>query len=537
MLAKNVREFIEAEGLISRQDSVLAAVSGGADSVALLYVLFDLRKDMGFTLKAAHLNHGIRGKVADEDAAFVEKVCQDLGINCHIEQVDTPSFATTAKLSMEEAARELRHKFLKEKAQAGHHNKIALGHTMNDQAETVLMHLIRGAGILGVSGMRPMSEVRVKPIWEADKKPVSQLGEALIGEPDARPFSHSAMRLDIGREIEPDSRLFFIRPFLATTRAEIQEFLASRGIPYREDASNVDTAFMRNRVRHELMEILKEKYNPRIVEALSSHAALATEVEDYLSKVVSEAYQLCVREETSENIELELTPFLSYHVSVQGYVLREAFRRLCGSLKDLGFTHTASLVNLASSGQSGDSVDVASGISAWLDGRSLWIGHTPALRREGVNTPNFFVQLEPGQEIWLPDISLRIDSEVLNRDAQDDKLGRDKPGKDDLLKSGPDSVFFDLEKLERPLALRNLEPGDRIAPFGIDGTKKIQDLLVDLKVPRSRRKKLAAFCDRNQILWLVGIRRSSVAPVTRATRWILSMKATTSPDELGRDRT
>ena len=533
MLTRNVRGFIEAKGLISRQDSVLVAVSGGADSVALLYVLFDLHKDMGLSLEVAHLNHGIRGRAAEQDAVFVEKVCQELGVRCHVEQVDAPSLARRAKLSLEEAARELRHKFLIEKAQTGKHNKVALGHTMDDQAETVLMHLIRGAGVLGVSGMKPISEQGIQPDPETG--------------------------------IRPDSRVFFIRPFLATSRAAVKDFLALKKISFREDASNIDMTFTRNRVRHELMELLRARYNPRIVEALGFHASLAAEVDDYLSRVASEAYQFCVREETSENIELELTPFLSYHVCVRGYIVREAFRRLCGSLKDFGFTHVASLINLASSGRSGDSVDVASGISARLDGRNLWIGRTSAPRLEKDNSPRFLVRLEPGNEVWLPELSLTIASEVLSTDAQDDKpginklrkdklgegkpganklsidrLGNDKPGKgklgrhklgkDDCLKSDPDRVFFDLEKLEPPLVLRNLEPGDRIAPFGMDGTKKIQDLLVDLKVPRARRRKLVAFCDRKQILWLVGVRRSGAAPVTGMTRSVLSLRVVASPD-------
>jgi tRNA(Ile)-lysidine synthase len=234
-----------------------------------------------------------------------------------------------------------------------------------------------------------------------------------------------------------------------------------------------------------------------------------------------------VRGESSENIELELTPFLSYHACVQGYILREAFRRLRGSLKDLGFAHVASLVNLASSGQSGDSVDVASGISAWLDGRSLWIGRTAALRSEKDNSPRFLVRLEPGKEVWLSDVALVIASEVLTRHGQADKLGIDELENGDSLKSGPDKVFFDLEKLEPPLVLRNLEPGDRMVPFGMAGTKKVQDLLVDLKVSRARRKRLAVFCDRNQILWLVAIRRSDAAPVTQKTRSILSVRAVT----------
>ncbi|MCX5801491.1 MAG: tRNA lysidine(34) synthetase TilS [Candidatus Eisenbacteria bacterium] len=513
MLAKKVGEFIETKGLIVSRDSVLVAVSGGADSVALLQVLFDLHRDMGFTLEAAHLNHGIRGNAADEDADFVEKMCLGLGIACHVGRADAPSFAKSAKLSTEEAARELRHGFLKDRAAAHGHNKIALGHTMNDQAETVLMHIIRGAGILGVSGMKPISKVGTKTISET-------CTSAMPGVSDG--------------ESRPDSGLFFIRPFLATSRAEVNEFIASRQIAYREDASNVDAAFMRNRVRHELVEILREKYNPRIVEVLSSHASLVAEAEDYLSKVASEAYRNCVREETREHIQLELTSLLSYHTFVQSYILREAYRRLCGSLRDLSFTHVASLIGLISSGQSGDSVDIALGKSAWLDGRRLWIGRTSTLRSERAVAPKFAVRLEPGNAVSLPLIGLEIDSRVLGKDARSEKLSADgpttgkpgakEPGGGDLLKSGPDRVIFDLEKLTPPLVLRSLEPGDRMTPFGMDGTRKIQDLLVDLKVPRSRRKRLAAFCDQSQVLWVVGIRRSNAASVNETTELILSVE-------------
>ena len=497
MLVKSVQAYIESKGLISRGDSVLVALSGGADSMALLYVLSELRASLDFTLASAHLNHGIRGRAACEDATFAEEISRRLGISHFQGCVDTPSFAGAVKLSMEEAARELRNEFLRERALAGSYSKIALGHTMEDQAETVLMHLIRGAGVRGASGMKAMSRIRSGP----------------------------------------DLEVSIIRPFLATRRAEIRDFLASRGLSFREDESNTDVTFMRNRIRFELLELLREKYNPHIIEILCSHAALVTEAEDYLSKVGSEAYQHCLKVETGENIELEVARLVSYHTCVQTYVLREAFRRLRGGLKDLGSTHVASLINLVSSGQEGNSVDIASGVSARLKGRTLWIGRTSVLRLEDTRAPSFLVRIEPGKEVCLPEISLRIYSEVLDKDAQKDKPEggstpknrlteervQEKLEKISLFARDSLNVFFDLEKLAPPLVLRNIEPGDRLAPFGMKGSKKIQDLLVDLKMPRSQRMRTAVLCDAKQILWLVGVRRSRVAPVTAATRLILNI--------------
>jgi len=283
---------------------------------------------------------------------------------------------------------------------------------------------------------------------------------------------------------------------------------------------------------------LRKNYNPHIIEILASHAALVTEAEDFLSKAASEAYQNSLSRETEDNIELDVASLVSYHTCVQTYVLREAFCRLCGSLKDLGFAHVTSLINLVSSGRQGDSVDIASGVSARLKGRNLWIGRTSVLRREDAEAPRFRIRVEPGREVRLPEISVRIHSKVLNKHPKSSEIKKGSARKsrrleprsegkvekkDNLFTMDPRNVFFDLEKLIPPLVLRNIEPGDRLAPFGMKGSKKIQDLLVDLKVPRSERKKLAVLCDARHILWLVGVRRSRVAPVTKSTRLILNV--------------
>ncbi|UCF78520.1 MAG: tRNA lysidine(34) synthetase TilS [Candidatus Eiseniibacteriota bacterium] len=466
MLEKRVRELIRTQGLLEPGDSVLAGVSGGADSMALLHVLHGFSSEMGFTLAVAHLNHGLREGSGEEDALYVRRACEELGLACRQEKVDVRASASASRRSLEEAGRELRLQFLRRVAEEGVHNKIALGHTMDDQAETVLMRLIRGAGVLGASAMNPAS------------------GGLLI------------------------------RPLLTTSRSEVLEFLGSRNIAYREDPSNLDTRFLRNRIRHELMATLREEYNPRITEVLCSHASLLGQVEDYLRLEGRKAYESCLIREAQEDIELELAALLSYHTCVRGYILREAYLRLHGSLRDLDFSHVASLLRLASSGQSGDSVDLPSGVSAWLEGKSVLLGLRSRRRAQNA-TPKFVVRLEPGTAAVVPEISLSIESKLLRKE----ELG------DDFAEGGPLRAVFDFEGLEPPLEVRNLSPGDRIAPFGMEGTKKVQDLLVDMKVPRSRRGTLAALWDRNQILWVVGTRRARAAPVTDRTRTVLELRA------------
>jgi len=503
MFRTKVKNFIQTHGLISRGDSVLAAVSGGPDSVALLNALASLSSELGFRLSAAHLNHGLRPE-APEEERFVLAACERLGLECAVGRADARSFASESGCSLEEAARELRHEFLAEQAEGGAgdrgtgHRKarVALGHTLDDQAETVMMRLIRGAGVRGLSAMRPVSE----------------RGASRGSAPGA----------------------LFIRPLLSSTRQEVLEFLRSGDIAYVEDASNLDQTFLRNRVRHELLALLKERYNPAIVEVLGSQAELLNHADDYLTLAARRAYEECVSAESAERIELELAHLRAYHVCIQGYVLREAFFRLCGTLKDVAFSHIASLSKLASAGKSGDWVDLPHGAAATLEGTKLVLGRKAALRSDEARQREFSVQHEPGSRTWLPELPLGVESRLLKKEdlkegtgAATNHAAAGGPGTDS---GGPASeVFFDLGALSLPLVLRSLRPGDRISPFGMQGSKKVQDLLVDMKVPRHARRNLAALCDGSGMLWLIGVRRGSAAPVKDSTELVLAVRTFEAP--------
>ncbi len=214
---------------------VAAAVSGGADSVALLRALADTAPEIGLVLSVAHVHHGIRGAAADEDAQFVKELAGQLGLVFHFHSVDTPAAAREEKKTLEEAARELRYGWFREMLAQGAVDAVATAHTLDDQAETVLHRLLRGAWTEGLGGIHPV---------------IACTGGVIL------------------------------RPFRATRRAEIVAWLQALGQPWREDASNADTAFTRNRIRHKLLPQLAE-YNPRIAEHLAHLAAIARDEESW----------------------------------------------------------------------------------------------------------------------------------------------------------------------------------------------------------------------------------------------------------------
>ncbi len=521
MFITKVKNFIQTHGLISAGDSVLAAVSGGPDSIALLNVLAALSGELQFNLSAAHLDHGIRPE-APEEERFVLAACERLGLECAVGRADARAFASERGCSLEEAARELRQDFLAVQAERragggatrGRATRVALGHTLNDQAETVIMRLIRGAGVRGLSAMRPVTE-----------------REAAAGSGPASPGDRGG----------PGPPAVFIRPLLSSTREEVLEFLTSRGIEHVEDASNLDRTFLRNRVRHELLALLRERYNPAIVEVLGSQAELLNQADDYLTLAARVAYEECVSAESAERIELESARLVAYHVCIQGYVLREAFFRLCGTLKDVAFSHIASLSRLASAGRAGDWLDLPHGAAATLEGSRLVLGWREALRSDEAEPREFSVRHEPGSRTWLPELSLGIESRLLGKEDLErcfdglDAAGRPRKaagGAGDGVAIGgaalgggaASEVFLDFSALSLPLVLRSLRPGDRISPFGMHGSKKVQDLLVDMKVPRGARRNLVALCDGSGMLWLVGVRRGSAAPVKEDTERVLAVR-------------
>jgi tRNA(Ile)-lysidine synthase len=441
---------------------VLAAVSGGPDSVALLHLLNELREVFDYHLKVAHMNHGVRGSESDADAAFVKDLAGTLELDAVFEKVDAPALAEKEKQSLEEACRDARRRFLLETAQKSGCRVIATGHHRDDQAETVLMRLMRGAGVTGLAAIQPKT---------------------------------------------PDG---FIRPLIECRRMEIREFLEESGIPFRADPSNLDKTHLRNRVRLDLLPLLERQFNPSIVDVLCRTATNMADAEALLSQLGLNALRETEVESESDRMSLDLDRLRAYDESVWRYVFRSAYETLVGDSRGLTHRHLQSLVDLVGDRSTGTTIHLPRGIRA-KRGYGVVELFLEKPRPEPKNVEK--AVLLPGRTL-VPDLGGLLETQLIGPD--------DVPSD---LKAGDASVaFFDMEQISQPLKIRVRKEGDRIQPFGLVGTKKLKDVLIELKVPHERRDKLPLLADSQGILWVAGLKRSDRAKILPGTREVLSAR-------------
>ncbi|HVP37306.1 MAG TPA: tRNA lysidine(34) synthetase TilS [Terriglobales bacterium] len=289
--------------MLKKKDKVIVACSGGPDSVALLHLLNQIKGKYKLKLIVAHINHRLRGRESDRDERFVRKLSQNLNLDFHTRSFNVARMAREKKLSTEEAAREIRYQYLDKLAQRLEANKIALGHNADDQAETVLMRLIRGSGALGLTGMPP---VRGK----------------------------------------------IIRPLLQINREEIEKFLKDKGFDFRMDSTNLRKEYLRNRIRLELLPYLKRNYNPKIVDILNRAALILSAQGDYLKKETLKKF-LSIAKAQKDKISLDLTKLFSYDIFLQREILRLAINRLEGGVFKAGFAQVERILSLAQQKKAG----------------------------------------------------------------------------------------------------------------------------------------------------------------------------------------
>ena len=272
-------------------------VSGGADSVCLLHILAGLQEKLGITVRVAHLNHMLRGAESDGDARYVSRLAKKLGVAATIEKRDVKAYQAEHRVSLEDAARQVRYRFFAEVAEEVGASRVAVGHTSDDQAETILMHLVRGAGPTGLLGMRPLT------IWTSP---------GLAG-------------------------LTVIRPLLAVSREETRAYCREYRLTPREDSSNLSLSPFRNRIRQELLPLLRG-YNPRIGEALIRNSDTLAADLSFLEECVSEVWPKVASEENGA-IVLDRDSVVSLHPAVQRHLLRRVTREVLGDLEDIEWKH------------------------------------------------------------------------------------------------------------------------------------------------------------------------------------------------------
>lgn len=498
-LLDRVRQTIEGDQLLSAGETLVVGVSGGADSLCLLHVLCRLRSEYGLSLHVAHLHHGLRGTDADADAEFVRGVAADWSLPCTIVEADVPALAAEHRLAVEEAARRARYGFLSQVAADVGAGTIAVGHNADDQAETILMHWLRGAGLAGLRGMlslTPLDDYRLLEDASA---------------PGPRPCTQP-----------PTSNLRLIRPLLEVPRGEIEAYCKFHGLEPRFDRSNLDTTYFRNWLRHEVLPLLT-RHNPNLREVLHRSARVIASDHELLRALLDETWpQVVLQESLAEGarIVFDLDAWRGLPTSLQRSTLREAIHRLCRSLRNINFLHVESALLVARDGTTGDQATLPRGLMLTVDydrftiAAATFAGPHPDLPLLPAESASLEVSLSG--ETPLPGSAWSLSAEIADRaDLPPDWSANDDPWR----------AFLDAGRTGGTLCLRTRRPGDRFQPLGMGGHGvKLADFLTNQKLPRALRDRLPLLVADWGIIWVCGQRVDERARVRPETDQVLVLR-------------
>jgi tRNA(Ile)-lysidine synthetase-like protein len=452
----HIATFIDTHQLLRPGDLIVVAVSGGPDSLALLHALVDLRARFDCSLHVVHLDHMLRGAESADEARFVAEIAKQWGVLATIESHDVGLLAHTHGLNLYAAGRAARYHFFARVATALGANAVAVAHTANDQAETVLMHLLRGAGAEGLAGMRPLvawEQWRTYGILASEENPVAV----------------------------PTHAPTLIRPLLATTRAAIEAYCAEQLLAPRHDPANDDTRHTRSHIRHNLLPQLIE-YNPRIVEALGRTADTLASDHDLIEQSLTACWPQLANLRP-RGVELDLAFWQSLHPALQRAAIRRAYTLLGGGAT-LGFADLERAFRGIAAGV-GRVIELPGGIA-------LTVGYTIlTLGEVAVSGPQLLHEYEP---LPIPGELLLAGGWRMLAVVQQHTEPNVSPW---VLHIAGDS-------LTQPLIVRRRRAGDRIT--GRRGSRSIQDVMVDAKLPQALRSAWPLLVCGDQILWVVGVR-------------------------------
>ena len=481
-LHKHVVRALRARALLQPGQSVLVAVSGGPDSVALLSVLHNLAAAWKLSLNVVHCNYGLRGVESDEDAWFVAALCRRLTVPCFVRPLHAREREAGASSSLQARARELRYRLFRDLATELHAHRVALGHTADDQAETVLLRMLRGAGLRGLAGM-----------------------------------PHIRERL-------------FVRPLLGATRDEILSYLRAAGLSYRTDSSNAKSLYLRNRIRQELLPVL-DSLAPAATRLLARQADILRADDQLLDRLAARCLRRVTQRGDATSLVLDRAAFRRQPTALQSRMLRLAIQALAATSAGLRSDQLLAILTSLATKRSGRVWEVGP-VMVRADQGTLEImlrseRALPSVPEIGSSrgapvwdSEEVTLQSFPVTASWLPT------GEVI-------RVRSVTPARGLALLKHPSAAaaLLDADRLGLPLTIRSWRRGDWFVPTGMAGRrKKLQDYFTDAKLGRSMREHIPLLLSRDQIAWIVGRRidarfaatasttRFMLASVTRAVR-------------------
>lgn len=469
-----VRKTIINFKMLKKGDAVVVCVSGGIDSIVLLHALKGLAAEYEISIVAAHLNHCLRGRESDRDEIFVRELAEKLDVKFVCKRVDVGALVKKG-YSLQDVARDARYEFFEEAAKKHKADKIATGHNLDDQAETMVMRFLTGAGLRGLCGI-------------------------------------------------PQVRGKYIRPIIDISREDIEKYAEGERLKFVKDSSNQSAKYLRNRIRFRLMPILMG-YNPAVKNDMGRLSRILARDEDYLEDKAQNAYKNVAIKKDRNAVSLSLNKLRRLHDAIKARVLFMAAEGLCGSAKGFYSCHAEDFLKLLSSRSPNAAITLPRGLAVCKEYDVVTIERSQKSSASGgvrSHKKNKGISFEQelkinGKTSVVADNGFKVaefKSEVKNHD-----FAFRIPHS-----ASPKAAYFDYDNLQFPLIARNFRPGDRLAPLGMKGHKKLKDLFIEKKIPKRRRGLIPILVSGDEIIWVAGIRQGGHGKIEPETKKILKIE-------------
>ena len=455
-----VKKYIYENNLLNKGERVLVALSGGPDSVCLLHMLYRIKDKFNLKLGAIHINHMLRGEEADKDENYIIDLCEQMGIKHYVKRINIEYIAKETNVSLETAGRNERYKAFEEIKIKDKYNKIAVAHNANDQAETILMRIMRGTGLEGLTGIKPQREGGI------------------------------------------------IRPILCLNRQEIEDYCEYNGLNPRIDASNYDRHYSRNRVRLDILPYMRDNFNKDIIDTLNRMTLLLQKDNEFIEEYSQKCYNIYCKKHNNK-LEILKELFEKEMESIITRVVIIAFKEISKSYQNFEMKHIYEIVNLAFR-ETGKKINLTNNIICEnLYGNIVLSKNDNKYYNSCVKTE---IKLDKDNIIE----NIEFNNYIINFEVIENKK-KEKFTKNNLIK------LFNYDKIEKEILIRYRKDGDKIIPLGMSGSKKVKDIFINSKVPREERDNTPILCFDDKISWIVGYKTSQLFKIDSDTKMILKI--------------
>lgn len=454
------KKNIVEKGLLEKGQGLVLGISGGPDSICMLSLFVRLKNEWDLKIVPVHLNHMLRGEDSKKDALFVSEFCRQNGLECLSYEMDIFGMSEKLKISLEEAGRKARYDLFTSAAKKNGCSRIALGQNLNDQAETILMRIMRGTGLKGLAGIEHMRDG------------------------------------------------IFIRPILIFKRSEIENYCKENGLNPRTDLTNLEPVYTRNKIRLELLPYIENNFNEKISEALFRMGGMLREDSDFIEHEAEKEFEKIAKVDNGNGVLISREDFNKIHKALKTRILRRAVQEVKGNLTDVTEERVSAALDSIERAAGKKTIEFPGFVDVIITSGMISVRK----RKNGFKRNEFEYTLEIGETFCMEETG-----DLIKIERMPFEKGFDRS-------SNPWTVFIDEGKVANGfLKVRNRRNGDRFFPLGMKGTKKLKDFMIDNKIEKTKRDSVLLICDGDEIAWVAGHRMSDLYKVDAGTENVLKI--------------